>query len=130
MKKIALVLIGLVALLHIYVAWIEIFSWTTRGPGIFEKLSPELFPLTVDLAANQGVYNVFLVVGLLWSLLIKDSKWQLNIATCFLSFVIVAGVVVASTIEVKPGLFQIIPAAVALVLLHLGHRSEADNGSD
>lgn len=91
MKMIALVLVGLLALLHGYIAWFEVFAWETRGPEIFSVLAPELFEPTKSMAANQGLYNAFLGAGLLWSLLIKDQHWQRNVATCFLLFVFVGG---------------------------------------
>lgn len=123
MKMIALIIIALIAALHFYIAWFEMFAWTTRGPNVFTTLPPELFEQTVEMAANQGIYNAFLAVGLVWSLFIRDEKWQSNIATCFLLFVAVAGVVAAATVAVKPGLIQIVPAAIALILLFLSRRS-------
>ena len=120
MKKIALLLIALISALHFYIAWFEIFAWTTTGPRVFKTLPPELFEQTVAMAANQGIYNAFLAVGLLWSLLIRDPKWQRHVATCFLGFVIVAGIVAAMTVALRPGLMQIVPASIALVLLYLG----------
>lgn len=130
MKKIALGLVALIALLHFYIAWFEMFAWTSRGPGIFETFPPELFEQTVQMAANQGIYNAFLAVGLMWALLIKDPKWQHNIAVCFLSFVAVAGVVAAVTVALKSGLIQIIPAAIALICLFLSRNGTASNSSD
>lgn len=129
MKKIALVLIALIALLHFYIAWFEMFAWTSRGPQVFEAFPPDLFEKTIAMAANQGIYNAFLAVGLTWSLFIKDPKWQVNIATCFLGFVAVAGVVAAITVAVKPGMMQIVPASIALILLFLSRSAAARDGS-
>jgi putative membrane protein len=64
LKTVALVLTGLLALLHIYITWFEIFAWTTVGPGIFDMLPTDLFEQTTQLAANQGIYNAFLAFGL------------------------------------------------------------------
>jgi len=36
------------------------------------------------MAANQGLYNGFLVAGLVWSFLIDDMNWSENIAIFFL----------------------------------------------
>lgn len=123
MRKVALVLIALIALLHFYIAWFEMFAWTTRGPKVFTTFPPELFEQTVHMAANQGIYNAFLAVGLVWSLLIKDAKWQLKIATCFLIFVALAGGMAALTVALSSGLVQILPAVVTLVVLHLSRNS-------
>jgi putative membrane protein len=120
MKKVGLALVFLIAALHVYIAWFEIFAWTTRGPRVFPTLPPELFAQTVELAANQGLYNGFLAAGLLWALLIRDPRWQRNVATCFLVFVALAGVGAAVTLSVRAGLLQFGPAVAALLLLHGG----------
>lgn len=122
MRKAALILVALIAALHFYIAWFEIFAWTSRGPIVFDTLPTELFSQTTQLAANQGVYNAFLAVGLVWSLLIKEAKWQFNIAVCFLSFVAVAGVVASVTVALKSGLPQLIPSVIGLALLALSNR--------
>jgi putative membrane protein len=127
MRKIAFALVALIALLHFYIAWFEMFAWTTRGPMIFETFPPELFDQTVQMAANQGLYNAFLAVGLVWPLFIKDVKWQNNIAACFLAFVAVAGVGAAVTVALKSGLIQFVPASIALVLLFVSRNSTRDN---
>ena len=85
MKKVGLVLVALIAALHAYIAWFEMFAWTSRGPKVFDMFPPELFEQTIQLAANQGIYNAFLAVGLVWALFIKDEEWQFKIAVCFLS---------------------------------------------
>lgn len=123
MRKIAFALVALIAALHLYIAWFEMFAWTTTGPRVFSTFPPEMFEQTVQMAANQGIYNAFLAVGLIWALLIKDPKWQHNIATCFLGFVAVAGIVAAMTVAVRSGLPQFVPAAIALILLQLSKRS-------
>lgn len=117
MRLMAMGLIALLALLHLYIAWFEIFAWTTRGALVFDMFPAELFPKTVQLAANQGIYNAFLAVGLIWSLVIKDPKWQFQIAVCFLAFVAAAGLMAGITVAIKSGVPQFVPAALALILL-------------
>lgn len=117
LKTLALVLVALIALLHVYIAWFEIFAWTSRGPRVFDTFPPELFGQTTQMAANQGIYNAFLAVGLGWSLFIKEDRWQFNVAVCFLSFVAVAGMMASLTIAFATGLVQFVPAILALVLL-------------
>ena len=58
------IIIGLVAIIHIYILWLEMFAWTTKGPKTFKKFPKELFAPTKALAANQGLYNGFLAAGL------------------------------------------------------------------
>ena len=122
MRLLALVLIALIGLLHSYIAWFEIFAWETRGPTVFSSLDADLFPRTVNMAANQGLYNAFLAAGLFWSLLIKDRLWQRNVATCFLIFVLVAGIFGAATVSMRIFLVQSVPALLALACLYLSGR--------
>ncbi len=122
MRKVAKVLIGIIAALHFYIAWFEMFAWTTRGPEVFKALPAELFAPTTAMAANQGLYNAFLAAGLVWSLLIKDKRWSDNIATCFLLFVAAAGLFGAYTVSPSIMLVQTVPAGLALLLLLLGRQ--------
>lgn len=130
MRTLALVLVGLIAALHVYIAWFEIFAWTSRGPKVFDSFAPELFGQTVEMAANQGVYNAFLAAGLIWSLVIKERQWQVKVAVCFLLFVAIAGVAASVTIEIGTGLPQLVPAVVALFLLVASNRSGVANRPD
>ena len=124
MRRLALVLIFVIAALHLYIAWFEMFAWVTRGPKVFTSLLADLFEPTKVLAANQGLYNAFLAAGLIWSLLIKDKTWATNVATCFLIFVATAGMFGAYTASPKILLVQTVPAAVALILLLQSRRRE------
>ncbi|WP_299297993.1 DUF1304 domain-containing protein [uncultured Tateyamaria sp.] len=119
MRPLFLTLVALIAVLHIYVAWFEIFAWTSRGPVVFDTLPAELFAQTTELAANQGVYNAFLAAGLIWALFIRDRVWQRRVAICFLSFVLVAGIAAALTVSLRPGMFQILPSSVAIIVAAL-----------
>lgn len=125
MRIIALVLIALIAALHFYIAWFEIFAWETRGPVVFSSFPADLFSQTTSMAANQGLYNGFLAVGLVWSLFIRDPKWQANVATCFLLFVAVAGIFGALTVTPRILIIQTVPSVIALILLVFGRKSSA-----
>lgn len=125
-KILAKVLIALIAALHVYICWFEMFAWTTRGPVVFSSMPVELFEPTTVRAANQGIYNLFLALGLFWSLLIKDRIWWRRVATCFLLFVAIAGIVGAATAAVKILAVQTIPATIALFLVHFS--KETHNG--
>ncbi len=125
MRIAALALVAIIALLHFYIAWFEVFAWTSRGPNVFTDFPPELFAQTIQMAANQGIYNAFLAVGLTWSLFITDRKWQTNIAACFLLFVAAAGIFGAMTVTVKTLILQTAPAVIALVLVYASRASKA-----
>lgn len=119
MKLIAEILIGLVAVEHIYILWLEMFAWTTKGRQTFKSFPPDLFEPTKSLAANQGLYNGFLAAGLIWSLLIQDEAWRINVACFFLGCVIVAGVFGALTAQKSIFYVQALPAIVALLFILL-----------
>lgn len=112
-------LIGLIAALHLYFLYFEMFAWDTIGRKTFKQIPPEVFPKTKVLAANQGLYNGFLVAGLIWSLLIEDHHWSFYIAIFFLSCVLIAGIYGALTASKKIFWIQGFPALLALILLHL-----------
>ncbi|AVO35635.1 DUF1304 domain-containing protein [Ottowia oryzae] len=121
MGTIAQVLIGLVALEHAYILYLEMFAWTTKGPKVFKgSLPPEMFPPTRTLAANQGLYNGFLAAGLVWALLIGDAVWARHVATFFLGCVAVAGAYGAATASRRIFFVQALPALVALAAVLLG----------
>lgn len=113
----AKIIIGIVALLHIYFLWLEMFAWTTRARKVFRSFPKDLFDPTKTLAANQGLYNGFLSAGLIWSLLIQDTDWQIYVALFFLGCVAVAGMYGAATASKKIFTVQALPALVGIVLL-------------
>jgi len=113
----ATIIIGLVAFIHLYILWFEMFAWTTRGPKVFRSLPKELFPQTTALAANQGLYNGFLAAGLIWTFFINDSTWQANVALFFLACVAVAGIYGAATADKKILFVQTIPALIGILLI-------------
>jgi putative membrane protein len=120
MNLIIKIFIGIVAIEHLYILWLEMFAWETSGRRVFGKaLHRDLFTPTKALAANQGLYNGFLAAGLLWTFFIDDALWSKNIACFFLGCVIVAGVYGAATADKKIFFVQAIPAILALILLLL-----------
>jgi len=113
------ILIILVAGLHLYFLYFEMLAWETIGRKIFRQFPADLFPKTKALAANQGLYNGFLVAGLIWSLLISDPVWAKNIALFFLGCVLVAGVYGAFTASMKIFWVQGLPALIGITLILL-----------
>ena len=117
MSYLSMALVFLIAALHLYIMWFEMFKWTSRGPRIFSQFPKDLFEPTKVLAANQGLYNGFLAAGLLWSLFISDDIWQNKVALCFLLFVLVAGIYGALTASKKIIVVQAIPALLAIATI-------------
>ena len=115
MKIAADVLVGLVALLHLYFLVLEMFLWNTPiGMKTF-RTTPEYAEASKSLAANQGLYNGFLAAGLLWGLLLGAAGNPVKIF--FLGCVIVAGVFGAATVSRKILLVQALPGVLALAAL-------------
>lgn len=119
MSILSLILVGAIAALHVFTLWIEMFAWETRGPKAFRSLPRDLFPKTKAMAANQGLYNGFLAAGLMWSMVIGDPAWSVNVATCFLLFVLVAGTYGAATVSRRIFYIQGVPSILALLAVHL-----------
>jgi putative membrane protein len=113
------ILIGLIAFIHLYIMWFEMFAWTTRGRKVFRNFPADLFQKTKTLAANQGLYNGFLAAGLVWSFFINDSLWSSNVALFFLSCVLVAGIYGTFTADKKIFFVQALPAMIAMALILL-----------
>jgi len=113
------ILIGLVAFLHLYFLYFEMFAWTTTGRKVFRNFPSELFEPTKSMAANQGLYNGFLAAGLIWTYFITDLNWSDNIALFFLGCVAVAGIYGALTVSKKIFFIQAMPAIIAIVLILL-----------
>lgn len=116
-QTIAQILILVIAGLHLYFMYFEMFAWTTLGRKIFRQLPSDIFEPTKSMAANQGLYNGFLAAGLIWSLLIQDPIWSVNIALFFLACVAVAGIYGALTVSKKILYIQALPALAAILLL-------------
>ncbi|MCO5057947.1 MAG: DUF1304 domain-containing protein [Rhizobiaceae bacterium] len=115
---IATVLIGLVALIHVYIVILEMALWETpRGRKAFGT-TPEFAAATKVLAANQGLYNGFLVAGLAWGLWLGDAGFAIK--AFFLGCVIVAGLFGAATASIRILYIQALPAVLALIALLLG----------
>lgn len=119
MSLLIILITVLVALLHLYFLWLEMFAWESRGPKVFRNFPKDLFAPTVALAANQGLYNGFLSAGLIWSLFITDPAWSGNVALFFFGCVVVAGVYGALTADKKIFFVQALPALVGLLLVLL-----------
>lgn len=115
---IATILIAFVALIHVYIVVLEMVLWDTpRGRKAFGTTA-EFSAATKVLAANQGLYNGFLVAGLAWGLWLGEAGFAVKVF--FLACVLVAGIYGAATSSTKILYVQALPAALALAALFLG----------
>ncbi|RUP42650.1 MAG: DUF1304 domain-containing protein [Acinetobacter sp.] len=110
-------LIGLIAVLHVYILVLEMFLWDKPyGLKAFGN-SLEKAQLTKVLAQNQGLYNGFLAAGLFWSLL-APATYAVALANFFLGCVLVAGIYGGLTATKKIIYIQAVPALIALIAVH------------
>ncbi len=117
MLTIANIVVGLVALLHVYILVLEMFLWDKpAGLRAFGQ-TQEAATASKTLAANQGLYNGFLAAGLFWGLSLGAGG--LGVKVFFLACVLVAGLYGAATASRKILFVQALPAAIGLVLLLL-----------
>ena len=111
------ILIGLVAIIHCYILWLEMFAWETRAKKVFKSIPRDQFAQTKTLAANQGLYNGFLAAGLIWTFFIQNAEWNINISLFFLSCVTIAGIYGALTADKKIFYVQALPAIIPIIII-------------
>lgn len=114
-KMLANSLIGIVVLLHLYFMYLEMVAWDKPlGLKTF-RLTQEFATASKALAMNQGLYNGFLVAGLVWGLWLGETGFAIKVF--FLGCVLVAGVFGALTVGRKILFVQAFPALLALLAL-------------
>lgn len=112
------ILIALVAALHVGFMYLEMIAWDTpAGQRVF-RLDPAFAARSKALAMNQGLYNGFLVAGLVWGLWLGEAGFAIEVF--FLACVIVAGLFGAATVSRRILYVQALPAALALGALVIG----------
>lgn len=117
MLTIANIVIGLIALIHVYILVLEMFLWDKpTGLRAFGQTQAEATASKV-LAANQGLYNGFLAAGLAWGLSLGASGTAVKVF--FLCCVLIAGLYGAVTASRKILFIQALPAGIGLLLLLL-----------
>jgi putative membrane protein len=114
MEILAKLAIGLVILIHIYIVILEMLLWTKPAGRKAFAMTEEFAQNTRVLAANQGLYNGFLVAGLIWGLCtFSMSKF---ITLFFLVCVLIAGLFGAVTASKKILWIQAMPALIGILL--------------
>lgn len=117
MTIIANLVIGAVALLHVWFLILEMFLWDRPAGRRTFRTSEEFAASTRVLAANLGLYNGFLAAGLIWGLV--QGAGGFGVKVFFLCCVLVAGLFGAATSSRRILFVQALPAGVALLLLFL-----------
>jgi len=109
----------LIAIEHLWFVILEMFLWTRPlGLKAFRN-TPEFARQSATLAANQGLYNGFLVAGLLWGAFHPDPAVAFQLQVFFLICVAVAGLFGALTVSRRILFLQAAPALVGLALAWL-----------
>jgi putative membrane protein len=117
---IGLALVLLVAAIHVAIVLAEMLFWQTPRVRRAFGMSEELAARTRVLAANQGLYNGFLVAGLVWALVLGVPGPGGTVAVFFLACVLVAGLFGAATASRRILWVQAFPAALALAAVLTG----------
>jgi putative membrane protein len=116
-STIANIVVGLIALVHVYILVLEMFLWDKpTGLRAFGQ-TQEAATASKVLAANQGLYNGFLAAGLFWGIGLGATGTAVKVF--FLCCVLVAGLYGAATASRKILFVQAVPAAIGLGLLLL-----------
>jgi len=114
---IANILIGLIAVIHVWILVLEMFLWTHPiGLKIFRQ-SAQVAQHSKVLAANQGLYNGFLAAGLVWGLMEGEQAIKLFFVVCVLLAGIYGGLTAKRTILYV----QALPALLTLLALLIAH---------
>ena len=113
MRFLSHLMVLIVALLHFWFMALEMVLWNSPvGQRIFD-MTPEFSASSAVLAANQGLYNGFLAVGLLWGLF----AGRRDVKVFFLACIIVAGVYGGLTAKIAILYIQALPALIALLFV-------------
>jgi len=112
-----MLLVGLVALLHVWFLALEMFLWEKPlGRRVF-RMTEQQAAATAALAKNQGLYNGFLAAGLFWGFMLASdgAPYARDIEIFFLGCVVVAGLYGGATVSRRIVLVQALPAAIAII---------------
>jgi len=113
MRLLSHLMVLLVVLAHLWFMVLEMVLWDHPvGQRIF-NMTPEFSAASAVLAANQGLYNGFLAIGLLWGLLAGRRE----VMIFFLACIVVAGVYGGITAKITILYVQALPALIALPLV-------------
>jgi len=111
------IVISLVAILHFYFMVLEMFFWTKPlGLKIF-KNTKDKAEMTSVLAANQGLYNGFLAMGLIMSQLFSSPTLRFSFQVYFLACIVVAGIYGAYSVSRRIFFIQALPAIIGIILV-------------
>jgi putative membrane protein len=110
------ILIIIIAILHAYFLLLEMYFWDKPlGLKVF-RMNLEKANVTKALALNQGLYNGFLVAGLIWSLIESNKIFAHQLQLFFLACVLIAGIVGGLSVNRRIFMIQGLPALLTIIL--------------
>ncbi|NHN30720.1 DUF1304 domain-containing protein [Paenibacillus agricola] len=113
------ILVGIVALEHLYILYLEMFQWTKpKGLKTF-GMTQQVAEASKSLAANQGLYNGFLAAGLIWSLLYSNDLVARELQLFFLGCIMVAAIFGGMTAKRSILVVQGLPAFITFLFVWL-----------
>ena len=121
-----LVLVGIAALIHVYIFYLESVTWTSaRTRAIFGIASAEEAETTRPLAFNQGFYNLFLAIAVaLGIVFIAAGNPGIGFTLVFVGAgsMIAAGLVLllSSPSKASAALKQLVPPLLGVIALAVG----------
>lgn len=116
MQALSVIFVGIVAIEHLYILALEMFLWTQPRTRKIFGTTAEHAEIMKTLAANQGLYNGFLAVGLLYGIIASPAEVAYQFKIFFLLCVIVAGLYGGATVSRRITFVQAVPAAIALII--------------
>ncbi|KOO41231.1 DUF1304 domain-containing protein [Priestia koreensis] len=119
MEILAAVLVGIVALEHLFIMILEMFFIRSKVAKRAFKLPEHLEedPNVAVMFANQGLYNGFLASGLIWGLMLGFNSVGHMIQLFFVICVVLAAIYGSFTSNKSIIIKQGLPAILALIAL-------------
>jgi putative membrane protein len=114
----AQLVVFLVAAEHAWFLVLEMFLFTKPTGLATFRVTEAYARQAAPMMANQGLYNGFLVAGLVWSLFAPEP-FAFQLKLFFLGCVVVAGVFGAATVSRRILWLQAAPALLGVVLVFL-----------
>jgi putative membrane protein len=116
----ALVFLGIAAVIHVYIFYLESLAWSKpRTWKTFGLRSQEDADVVRPMAFNQGYYNVFLAVGIVIGIVMLHTIGPVQIAglgvTLFAALSMVAASIVLVTSSPKLARAAVLQGAAPLV---------------
>ncbi len=125
MVYVGLVIVGVAALIHGYIFFLESIAWTSpRARAVFGTTAEQAV-VTQALAFNQGFYNLFLAVQVVAGIIVfAAGAVPVGIALILAGAgsMVLAGVVLVAFTPAKAGaaLKQLLPPLIGLIFVGLG----------